>query len=141
MSTGPKIMNIRARDLKNPVKGLETERQNRIVIERDVVPIIFIPGIMGSRLQNKGEAVWDPDSKWVMLTNYFRIKSVAKHKKTMLIGKGKFSPNYLKVLDDDTEQMKRIADPSGKDKTRKERGWGGVSWSTYGPILKALQIR
>ena len=140
MSNGPNIIKIRAWDLKNSIEGLETERQNRIVIERDVLPIIFIPGIMGSRLKNKGEKVWDPDSKWFMLTNYFRIKSAAKHKKNVLVGK-QFNPDHLQVLDDDAIQTKRIADPGGIDKTRKERGWGGVSWSTYGDILKVLQKR
>ena len=140
MSNGPNIIKIRAWDLKNSIEGLETERQNRIVIERDVLPIIFIPGIMGSRLKNKGEKVWDPDSKWFMLTNYFRIKSAAKHKKNVLVGK-QFNPDHLQVLDDDAIQTKRIADPGGIDKTRKERGWGGVSWSTYGDILKVLHKR
>ena len=141
MSNGPNIIKIRAWDLKNSIEGLETERQNRIVIERDVLPIIFIPGIMGSRLKNNaGEKVWDPDKKVFMLWNYGGFWVDAADKKQRVIGK-QFSPEYLEVMQDDAIQTKRIADPGGIDKTRKERGWGGVSWSTYGDILKVLQKR
>ncbi len=56
---------------ENPVEGLETEKRNRIVIERDILPIIFVPGIMGSRLKKpKRDTIWDPDDKWLMLKNY-----------------------------------------------------------------------
>ncbi|MBP9014814.1 MAG: hypothetical protein KBG22_14525, partial [Smithella sp.] len=141
MSNGPNIIKIRAWDLKNSIEGLETERQNRIVIERDVLPIIFIPGIMGSRLKNNaGEKVWDPDKKVFMLWNYGGFWVDAADKKQRVIGK-QFSPEYLEVMQDDAIQTKRIADPGGIDKTRKERGWGGVSWGTYGDILKVLHKR
>ena len=142
MSNGPNIIKIRARDLKNTIEGLETERQNRIVIERDVLPIIFIPGIMGSRLKNnEGDMIWDPDNNWFMLKNYGLLwMATAKSRKELVIGK-QFSPEYLEILQDDAIQTKRIADPGGIDKTRKERGWGGVSWSTYGDILKVLHKR
>ncbi|MBP9009994.1 MAG: hypothetical protein KBG13_01600, partial [Syntrophaceae bacterium] len=142
MSNGPNIIKIRARDLKNTIEGLETERQNRIVIERDVLPIIFIPGIMGSRLKTKsGKTVWDPDALDFMFFNYGIWWGVsAKSRKELVIGK-QFTPEYLEVMQDDAIQTKRIADPGGIDKTRKERGWGGVSWSTYGDILKVLHKR
>ncbi|MHB8139154.1 MAG: esterase/lipase family protein [Smithellaceae bacterium] len=139
MPQGPKIIPKRARDLKNAVDGLETERRNRIVIERDVIPIIFIPGIMGSRLKNQaGKKVWDPDKDGFMLLKYGGFWISAKRRKQLAIGE-KFDPGYLEVLDDDDEQLKRIAHE--KDKTRKDRGWGGVYWDSCGPILKALQNR
>ena len=96
MSNGPNIIKIRARDLKNTIEGLETERQNRIVIERDVLPIIFIPGIMGSRLKNnEGDMIWDPDNNWFMLKNYGLLwMATAKSRKELVIGK-QFSPEYL----------------------------------------------
>jgi len=142
MSDASNIINKKARDLKNVVEGSQTEQRNRLVIERDVIPIILIPGIMGSRLKNpKGKTVWDPDAMGFMLKNYglFWLAS-SKNRKQRIIG-DKYSPEHLKVLDDDEKQMKRIADPGKKDKTRKDRGWGGVFWGSYGPILKALQNR
>jgi len=46
-----RISEIRTKDLQDPIEGFETGNQNRLVIERDVLPIIFIAGIMGSRLE------------------------------------------------------------------------------------------
>jgi pimeloyl-ACP methyl ester carboxylesterase len=45
----------------------------------------------------------------------------------------------LDVLNDDTKHNKVFA--HAKDKTREDRGWGGVYWDSCGPILKALQNR
>ncbi|PKN05031.1 MAG: alpha/beta hydrolase, partial [Deltaproteobacteria bacterium HGW-Deltaproteobacteria-9] len=139
MSNGPKIFNVRARNLKRPVEGLETERRNRIVIERDVLPIIFVPGIMGSRLKNqKGKTVWDPDAPDFMLFNYGMWWISAKSRKQLAIGE-KFDLSYLKVFNDDPEHNKVLADPY--DKTRDKRGWGGVYWNSCGEFLKKLQTR
>ena len=139
MSGLTKIFNVRARDLKNPVEGLETEKRNRIVIERDILPIIFVPGIMGSRLKNQeGKKVWDPDDKWFMLKNYGHRKADAELKKSIIIGE-KFDPSYLEVFNDNPEHNKVLADQH--DKTRDKRGWGGVYWNSCGEFLKKLQTR
>ena len=37
-----------------------------------VVPIVFIPGIMATRLQKDGEIIWNPDSIPWMLKNFVR---------------------------------------------------------------------
>ncbi|HOQ42990.1 MAG TPA: hypothetical protein PK178_12595, partial [Smithellaceae bacterium] len=139
MSGLTKIFKVRSRDLKNPVEGLETEKRNRIVIERDILPIIFVPGIMGSRLKNqKGKAVWDPDAPDFMLFNYGMWWISAKSRKQLAIGK-KFDPSYLEVFNDDPEHNKVLADQH--DKTRDKRGWGGVYWNSCGEFLKKLQTR
>ncbi|MFY9270402.1 MAG: hypothetical protein WAO55_11720, partial [Candidatus Manganitrophaceae bacterium] len=51
------------------IGGLKTDVENWIIIEREIVPIIFIPGFMGSRLRKKGDKtrVWDPDYTKFML--------------------------------------------------------------------------
>ena len=56
MSNDPKSKEIISKALHKPVDGFETESQNRLVIERDVLPIIFVPGIMGSRLGKSQQA-------------------------------------------------------------------------------------
>jgi len=133
------IIDVLANNLKNSVSGWLTERRNRFVIVREVVPIIFVPGIMGSRLKNRdNKKAWDPDAEGFMFWKFGTFKTSPAEKKQRVIGE-KFDPNYLKVLEDDAEQLKRIADKN--DKTRKDRGWCGVSWSTYGKILKELQNR
>ena len=139
MSGLTKIFKVRSRDLKNPVEGLETEKRNRIVIERDILPIIFVPGIMGSRLKNRaGKSVWDPDKKEFMLWKYGMFWISAKKRKNFVIGE-KFNPDYLEVFNDDPEHNKVLADPH--DKTRDKRGWGGVYWNSCGEFLQKLQTR
>jgi hypothetical protein len=139
MSGLTKIFKVRSRDLKRPVEGLETEKRNRIVIERDVLPIIFVPSIMGSRLKNQeGKKVWDPDATCFMLTKYGSLKANATKKKQYMIGK-QFDHSYLEVFNDDPEHNKVLDDPY--DKTRDKRGWGGVYWNSCGEFLKKLQTR
>jgi pimeloyl-ACP methyl ester carboxylesterase len=139
MSGLTKIFKVRSRDLKNPVEGLETEKRNRIVIERDILPIIFVPGIMGSRLKNQeGKTVWDPDYAGFMLLKYGGFWISAKNRKQRIIGE-KFDPSYLEVFNDDPEHNKVLADPH--DKKRDKRGWGGVYWNSCGEFLKKLQTR
>jgi len=122
-------------ELNRPIIGLEADIQNRIVIERYVLPIIFVPGIMGSRLgKSEKDKVWDPDSLWFMFTNYGRRKSDAAMKRLLLIGE-QFNQDYLQVL----KHSEKIED--SQDKRRRERGWGGVAWMSYGPLLKELQTR
>jgi hypothetical protein len=50
MSNAPKFKEVESKALNKAIEGFETENQNRLVIEREVLPIIFVPGIMGSRL-------------------------------------------------------------------------------------------
>jgi len=86
------------------------------------VPIIFIPGIMGSRLGMAGSSpeqlVWDPDSNWTMLK---LIRSTARTNRTFL-GKSKLA-------------VAVTCDQPGRDYF----GWGGISWSYYGGVLEALE--
>lgn len=122
-------------ELKGPVEGLKSDMQNRVVIERFVLPIIFIPGIMGSRLgTTQNDIVWDPNSSWFMFTTYGRRKADAAKKRALLIG-DHFDEDYLQVL------IKSEDIKDKKDGTRGERGWGGVAWKSYGEFLNTLQKR
>jgi pimeloyl-ACP methyl ester carboxylesterase len=110
---------------------------NRIIIEREIIPIIFVPGLMGSRLEDgKKNKTWDPDDDGFMLKNYGKYGVTAKLRKDLLIGK-KFKSDYLKVSTEDTDHNKKFA--NDEDRTRVERGWGGVYWSSYGDLIIALQ--
>lgn len=130
---------IAAKELVDFVDCLVTSIQNRLAIEREVIPLIFIPGIMGSRLgRTQQDKVWDPDNSWFMLTTYGRRKTDAELKKALLIGDS-FVPTHLQVLNHDTEHNAIFFEES--DTSRSKRGWGGVSWNSYGDILKALQCR
>ncbi|WP_298438903.1 alpha/beta hydrolase [Geobacter sp.] len=137
MANAPKFKEVVCSELSKSVEGFETESQNRLVIDREVLPIIFVPGIMGSRLgRSQNDKVWDPDSTWFMFTTYGRRKTNAEWKKELLIG-SEFKSDHLQVLNDDAEHNAKFADET--DTSRAQRGWGGVSWSSYGSILKELQ--
>jgi len=134
------LKEVESEGLRQAIVGFETNRQNRLVIEREVLPIIFVPGIMGSRLRNqKGDRVWDPDDPKFMLRNYGLLwAATAKSRKKLVVGK-EFDNDFLKILDDDYKHNKVFADNT--DTSREQRGWGGVSWGSYGGFLKALQNR
>jgi len=140
MSTGPIFTSVMCWDLNKKIDGFKTENQNRLEIEREVLPVIFVPGIMGSRLKNKDEAkIWDPDAKGFMFWKYgVFLATSAETKRNMLIGE-EFSSGYAQAHNYDPDQISKIADE--RDTTREKRGWGGVSWSSYGDVLKTLQNR
>lgn len=128
-------MEVDCTQLNKQISSFDTDAQNRIVIERHVLPIVFVPGIMGSRLKTAaGAMVWDPDDKGFMVKNFGLITVSAAEKKALVIG-SEFSEKYLQVM----SESNKISDKN--DKTRADRGWGGVSWSSYGEILKELQNR
>jgi pimeloyl-ACP methyl ester carboxylesterase len=124
-------------EIFNPISGLKTDVFNLIRIDREVIPIIFVPGIMGSRLKNKSEnKVWDPDDTGFMFKNYGKYNVTASMRKSLVIGK-QFGSDYLQVSNDDIEHNKKFDDIN--DTCRAERGWGGIFWSSYGDLLIALQ--
>ncbi len=101
--------------------------------ERVALPVIFVPGIMGSRLRNANtrKLMWLPESMWAQFLD--KGLSDAIEKRTALVGKKEqnFNPNYLEVHPGTvggvfTEQ-------------RISRGWGGVLWSFYGGFLSWLE--
>lgn len=127
-------------DMAKPVTGLEPDVLQRLAIERQIVPIIFVPGIMGSRLKNAGGwKIWDPDDAKFMLRFYGTYKATAAKKRRLLIGK-EFSPEYLNAFENDQKHNKSKFSHQ-YDTCRADRGWGGVSWSSYGTIIKELQTR
>ena len=64
-------------DLFKPILGLKTAPENdplinQIAIRKETLPIILVPGIMGSRLKRAsgGDKAWDPDANWFMLSRF-----------------------------------------------------------------------
>jgi pimeloyl-ACP methyl ester carboxylesterase len=127
-------------DLFLPIMTAKTNYFNRIRVRREIIPIVFVPGTMGSRLKGfndkgKYEVVWDPSNSIFMGVNYGLICPPALRKKR-LIGE-KFDPEYLQVSEDDAKHNKKFH--SEADPTRAQRGWGGICWTSYGGLLKELQ--
>ena len=96
---------------------------------KEVIPLIFVPGIMGSVLRKRGgkggqgEMVWNPGSKAFMLWNYSMADASEKRRK--VIGPGYFSPDYLTVN-------------GGNEPDDPNRGWDGI-YSGYDEIRDYLQ--
>ena len=81
-----------------------------------IVPVVFMPGIMGSRLESNGRVVWDPDDKMLMLSLYGRnagtvvgpdpfgtrerdnVRQAAARRKAMLVG-NRFNRDFLKPVE------------------------------------------
>ena len=60
-------------DLLRPLQ-MQPDEQTQVVIQTETIPIVFVPGIMGSRLKRneggKDRWVWDPDREKGMLWRY-----------------------------------------------------------------------
>lgn len=128
-------------EIFNSIRGLKADTQNRLRIRREVIPVLFVPGIMGSRLslakgEDANEKAWDPDDPLFMLANFGFFTVTAAKRKAILVG-DKFDPDYLKVDNDNPKHNKKFA--SSTDSTRARRGWGGIFWGSYGRFLKELQ--
>jgi len=135
----PNVLKVSCWELGRSMKGLLTDTQNRVVIQRDVLPIIFVPGIMGSRLKTGDGVVWDPDDPKFMLRKFGFFWATSAHKrKSLLIGSA-FSEGYA-VVDNDNDKHNECFF-SQQDNGRAKRRWGGVSWSSYGTFLEKLQTR
>jgi hypothetical protein len=91
-------------------------------------PIVFFPGVMGSRLhfENSGK-YWDPDSPWRML---------------------RWTPTWPFRSDDDNRRELHAREPAGVmidpldnkvDDDGVQHGWGGVVWSFYSNYLLGLR--
>ena len=97
----------------------------------DTIPIIFIPGIMGSNLRNK------TDKKPV-----WRIGNYAGAAKTVYTQAQKSPAQLQRELNDKNSEVDPTGDlyidPRAKitaKEAKEERLWGTVHWESYGPTL------
>ena len=94
----------------------------------DRPPIVFLPGVMGSRLYfPDSDKFWDPDSTWRML---------------------RWAPLWPVRSNDDNRRELHAKEPAGVvidprdddvDPDGVALGWGGVVWSFYGDYLRLLR--
>lgn len=94
------------------LSGLETDTEHHIQVRREAIPLIFVPGIMGSRLRRGASGPrldddqklpalrWDAGDKLWMAGNF--LWRGAEHRKRMLVGP-QFSTAFLEV--DDTNPV------------------------------------
>lgn len=87
------------------------------------VPVVFVPGVMGSRLQLGGEK-WDPDSNMNMI-GWAMTGAESTRQQLSLANDGQVM---------DTAGSSVPADRIG-------RGWASVSWRFYGAFLQHLEAQ
>ena len=95
------------------------------------LPIIFVPGIMGSRLKNKDEVVWDPDRMGNALGNAW--KGAAQKRKALIgpVEQNGFAADFLEV---------DYGKPEGSLSQEKiDRNWGGLLQSFYYSFISWLE--
>lgn len=91
------------------VSGLATNAPHQVHVQREAIPIIFVPGVMGSRLRRAGtdgngqsgglpNLRWDPAAGF-LYKNFSGVTPAQR--KLLLLGDGKrYDPNFLEVDDD-----------------------------------------
>ncbi|WP_241575330.1 esterase/lipase family protein [Rosenbergiella nectarea] len=92
-----------------------------------VIPVIFIPGVMGSNLKNGKSKVWQ-----------FSFSSL---KKWPLAGpeKRKFLLDPQTTTVDDSGKILNNGADGKKFPSRRKRGWGSAFYKSYGEALDRLQ--
>lgn len=100
-----------------------------------VVPIIFIPGIMGSNLiHNNGDKVWFPPNGVAALIQVMKgIFRTAKDRQEQL------DPLETRVSNEGDIKIKNKFIHDFTEEKARLRGWGTVWWSGYGKILMYLE--
>lgn len=99
------------------------------LVSRRVIPVVFVPGVMGSNLAEKdgeGKAVWLLDS--IRTVFHWTSKDAADRKRIL-------NPN-------ETIVYRKGKLPTGSALTKEEmqrRGWGEVAYMSYGEFLAWLE--
>ncbi|KEH15203.1 PGAP1-like protein, putative, partial [Medicago truncatula] len=108
---------------------------------RHVVPVIFVPGIMGTNLcgndktTKPGEPAWrPPNGKMAGLGEWFRRLHQSPAARQLQIG-----PERVKVDTSGKVSIPRYLFTMTNDEA-KRRGWGEVHFDSYGGILAELEL-
>jgi len=125
------------RSFASPTK--DTRRSEIQVPPNEVVPIVFVPGIMGSNLRNRQskESVWNA-STLLSLAWQWAFRSAKTRQ-------AKLNPETTEA--DPEGKIPKVADYAGDDgelqhldeELLRERGWGTVSNYGYGDFMAWLE--
>lgn len=110
---------------KQPSKPVSSEGVCRVeanTLDTGKIPIIFVPGVMGSRLHFPTiDQSWDPDSTWAMI-HWVRISAERARQEFALA-------TPAEVMTENDEDL---------TKEQTARGWPGVAWDFYGKFVQDL---
>src|SRR4051794_34364119 len=119
-------------DWKGLAKPLElgTGQHHKLTLKRETIPIIFLPGIMGTCLRRTdGEPIWDPNSPITfMLWNYGFFWTNARDKQEKLLGKKLVHEPGKVVPWEDSKSQNKAVDKEFPEASK--RGWGSVFWES-----------
>lgn len=113
---------LTSRDITGPV--------DIMISRRPVIPIVFLPGIMGSNIFNTElkKPTWEPDKGFSTLQMY--NTQIYASRRQQLLNKEStevYTDGTIKAPDEEREEI------------LKRRGWGSVMAKTYHPFLGHLQ--
>jgi len=98
---------------------------------RPVIPIVFLPGVMGTNLQNPDfpEPVWEPDKGFSLWLTYKDL--TGEERQTRL--------DMTKAVVYDGGEI-NVALNTASEATLRERGWGSVMASSYHLFMTLMQM-
>ena len=123
-----KKITVQWEDLPGSVEDLEADTAYTIAIRREVVPILFVAGFGGSRLETTaGNKIWDPDDALFMAWTYGMFWSTPSARKELLVGKRHRSGRL------------RVMDQQGFCAQKDKKAGGPVARTSYGDLMDRLE--
>ncbi|WP_272692930.1 lipase family alpha/beta hydrolase, partial [Providencia sp. PROV164] len=132
-------------------KGVELQHESLnaeakcVVPPTKIIPVIFLPGVMGSNLKSsggeikEGEQIWRGDNDIEVYLDWANLKGVKRRelldpKTTTVDNDGVINSKVYSLITDDGQ-----GDCGTLLQPRKERGWGEILNFSYGNTLSVLQ--
>ena len=115
------------------LEGLDPDSDHEIRVRREVIPVVLVPGMFGTRLHtHRGEPVWEPCTTLLpsspgahlvadMFLRLGLLWSSPGQRRRLLVGE-RFDPDHLQV--------------SG---AAAHRGWQALAADAYGDVLRRLE--
>ena len=113
---------------RKKVARIKVARNEKNTYNDYVTPIIFVPGVMGSRLEFKSKNRWDPDAAWEM--KHWLWASADKQREEMRCATFR-DTTYNAVM----VENGNYSEADGLVNEDIQRGWGGVSFKYHGKFL------
>ncbi len=137
-----------------PIESVEAQNgTDHNSIGSRIIPIVFIPGVMGSRISIPSKRrEWDPDSKssmiqWLLAATVEAAFGPRQNREALTPAASRAS--VFTKLDSGAEgdirgrpRLVAIANEANSDAATfygQTRGWAGVAWGFYGAILMFLE--
>lgn len=132
---------VRWHDVHTSTFARSTDEDHKILVTREAIPLVLVPGIMGSRLRRRdgGELAWDPPSgAWNSARAAWKWGFIdGGERRNLLIGP-EHDPEFLQVDPGTQEILRRYGLSPGQAETAVANGWGAVHWSSYGEFLQRV---